>query len=55
VATQADELAMKEDLLDRYVHAWMRLRALAASESNPHLRTCTKCGERVEMRREQAG
>lgn len=51
MATQADEL-VKEDLLDRYGHARMRLRALSASADNPNLRTCSRCGERVEMRRD---
>ena len=37
MATQADEL-VKEDLLDRYVHARMRVRALSAS------RTTRICG-----------
>jgi ribosomal protein L37AE/L43A len=54
MAIHADEL-VKEDLLDRYVHARMRLRALSASADNPHLRTCTRCGERVEMRYDSGG
>lgn len=54
MATQANELAVREDLLD-YVHARMRLRALSASADNPDLRTCTRCGERVEMRRDEGG
>jgi len=54
MAIHADDLA-KEDLLDRYVHARMRLRALSASADNPNLRTCTRCGERVEMRRDSGG
>ena len=54
MATQADEL-VKEDLLDRYVHARMRLRAVSASADNPNLRTCTTCGERVQMRRYAGG
>ena len=54
MAIQADDLA-KEDLLDRYVHARMRLRALSASADIPNLRTCTRCGERVEMRRDSSG
>jgi len=54
MAIHADDLA-KEDLLDRYVHARMRLRAISASEDNPNLRTCTRCGERVEMRRDTGG
>jgi len=54
MATHAEEL-VKEDLLDRYVHAQMRLRALLVSADNPNLRTCTSCGERVKMRYDQSG
>jgi len=54
MAIHADDL-VKEDLLDRYVHARMRVRALSASADNPNLRTCTRCGERVEMRRDSGG
>jgi anaerobic ribonucleoside-triphosphate reductase len=46
---------VREDLLDRYVHARMRLRAVSAFADNPNLRTCSRCGERVEMRRDTAG
>jgi len=55
MATQAEDLSVKVDLLDRCVHARMRLRALSASADNPNLRTCTRCGERVEMRYDQGG
>jgi len=54
MAIHADDL-VKEDLLDRYVHARKRLRAISAFEDNPSLRTCARCGERVEMRRETGG
>jgi len=54
MAIHADDL-VTEDLLDRYVHARMRLRAISAFEDNRNLRTCTRCGERVEMRRETGG
>lgn len=50
MATPVDELAVTEDLLDRYVRARMRLRRLSSSEANPNRRTCAKCGERVEVR-----
>ena len=54
MAIRADDL-VKVDLLDRYVHARMRLRAVSGPEDNPNLRTCAKCGEWVEMRRETGG
>lgn len=54
MAIQAEDL-VREDLLDRYVHARMRLRAVSAFADNPNLRTCARCGERVEMRRETGG
>jgi len=54
MAIQADDL-VKVDLLDRYVHARMRLRAVSPFADNPNLRTCARCGERVEMRRDTGG
>jgi len=54
MAIHADDL-VKEDLLDRYVHARTRLRAISAFEDNRNLQTCTRCGERVEMRRDTGG
>jgi anaerobic ribonucleoside-triphosphate reductase len=54
MAIHADDL-VREDLLDRYVHTRMRLRALSSSADNPNLRTCARCGERVEMRRDTGG
>ena len=46
---------VKVDLLDRYVHARMRLRAVSSFTDNPNVRTCARCGERVEMRRHTGG
>jgi hypothetical protein len=54
MAIHADDL-VREDLLDRYVHTRMRLRALSSSADNPNLRTYARCGERVEMRRDTGG
>jgi hypothetical protein len=54
MAIRADDL-VKVDLLDRYVHARMRLRAVSSFADNPNLRTCARCGERVEMRRDTGG
>ena len=54
MAIHADDL-VKVDLLDRYVHARMRLRAVSSFADNLNLRTCARCGERVEMRRDTGG
>ena len=54
MAIQADDL-VREDLLDRYVHARVRLRAVSTFADNPNARTCARCGERVEMQRDMGG
>jgi anaerobic ribonucleoside-triphosphate reductase len=54
MAIRAGDL-VKVDLLDRYVHARMRLRAVSSFADNSNLRTCARCGERVEMRRDTGG
>jgi hypothetical protein len=54
MAVRADDL-VKVDLLDRYVHARMRLRAVSSFADNPNLRTCARCGDLVEMRRDMDG
>ncbi|HVH54187.1 MAG TPA: hypothetical protein VNA32_08670 [Actinomycetota bacterium] len=54
MAIQADDL-VREDLLDRYVHARVRLRAVSTFADNPNARTCARCGERVEMQRDTGG
>jgi hypothetical protein len=54
MAVRADDL-VKVDLLDRYVHARMRLRAVSSFADNPNLRTCARCGDLVEMRRDVDG
>jgi anaerobic ribonucleoside-triphosphate reductase len=54
MAIHADDL-VKVDLLDRYVHARMRLRAVSSFADNPNLRTCARCGERVVMGRDMSG
>jgi hypothetical protein len=54
MAIRADDL-VKVDLLDRYVHARMRLRVVSSFTDDPNLRTCVRCGERVEMRRHAGG
>jgi transposase len=54
MAIHADDL-VKVDLLDRYVQARMRLRAVSSLRDNPNQRTCARCGERVEMRRDPGG
>lgn len=54
MAVRAGDL-VKVDLLDRYVHARMRLRAVSSFADNPNLRTCARCGDLVEMRRDMDG
>jgi anaerobic ribonucleoside-triphosphate reductase len=50
MATPAVRIEDRDELLDRYVRARMRLRAVGISEPNPRIRVCPRCGERVEMR-----
>jgi hypothetical protein len=40
---------------DRYMYARVGLRAASTFEANPSRRTCTSCGELVEMLREPGG
>jgi ribosomal protein L37AE/L43A len=50
MATPADHVEDRDELLDRYVRARMRLRAVGISEAAPGARTCPRCGQQVEMR-----
>lgn len=55
MGVQAHDLRARDDFLDRSVYARMRLRAASNFEANPRLRTCTSCGELVEMPQEPGG
>ena len=54
-AIQAHDLRARDDFLDRDVFARMRLKPASTFDANPRLRTCTSCGELVEMRQEPGG
>jgi hypothetical protein len=56
MAIQAHALRARDDrYLDARVDARVRLRAASTFEANPSRRTCTGCGELVEMLREPGG
>lgn len=52
MAIQAHALRGRDD---RYMYARAGLRAASTFEANPSRRTCTGCGELVEMLREPGG
>jgi hypothetical protein len=50
VGTHAQELETRDDVLDKYLRARMRLRVHSGADTSPRARTCPRCGEHFEAR-----